>query len=330
MKHNLKITAIILGLFILTQFIGLYVVNHYSSVKVVQGNVSNVSAPELPFGLETPEPEQPREFNQIFMAIIIAFVIAISLLFFLMHFKAQLFLKIWFLLVVTIALGISFNALLPDVSYAYIIASAVAFPLALIKIFKRNFLIHNATELFIYPGIAAVFVPILNFYTVIILLLVISAYDMWAVWHSKVMQKMAKFQINKLKVFSGFFIPYLSSRAKAMVKKIKKPEELEKKKIKVNVAILGGGDVIFPIIAAGVMLKIFGFINISGYTLPLASILVILGSILGLSYLFYYSEKRKFYPAMPFITAGIFLGIALSWLIYSKILGLPINFGFLF
>lgn len=330
MKHNVKITAIILGLFILTQLIGLFVVNHYSSVRVVQGNVSNVSAPELPFGLETPEPEQPRDFNQIFIAIIIAFVIAISLLFFLMHFKAQLFLKIWFLLVVTIALGISFNALLPDVSYAYIIAAAVAFPLALIKIFRRNFLVHNATELFIYPGIASVFVPILNFYTIIILLLIISVYDMWAVWHSKVMQKMAKFQINKLKVFSGFFIPYLSAKEKAMVKKIKKPEELEKKKIKVNVAILGGGDVIFPIIAAGVMLKVFGFIDILGYSFPLASILVVLGSVFGLTYLFYHSEKRKFYPAMPFITAGIFLGIAISWLIYSKILGLPINFGFLF
>jgi len=76
--------------------------------------------------------------------------------------------------------------------------------------------------------------------------------------------------------------------------------KLKKAKIKVNVAILGGGDVIFPIITAGVMLQTFGF---------LAALFVIIGALLGLSYLFFLAEKKKFYPAMPFITIGIFLGI---------------------
>ncbi|RLG11955.1 hypothetical protein DRN73_03930 [Candidatus Pacearchaeota archaeon] len=331
MKHSLKITGIILLMFLLTQLIGLFVVNHYSTIKIIQGNLTNVSAPELPFGMETPEIEKPQEFNQIFLSIIIAFIIAISLLFFLMRFKAEFFLKLWFFIVIIIALGISFNSIIPNkIAYSSLIALIIALPLAFIKIYKRSFLIHNLTELFIYPGIAAVFVPILNFYTVIILLLLISVYDMWAVWHSGIMQKMAKYQINKLKVFSGFFIPYLNEKTKAIIKKIKNPKELEKKKVKVNIAILGGGDVIFPIIAAGVMLKTFGFVKIAGHNLPLASLLVILGAIFGLSYLFFFSEKKKFYPAMPFITSGIFLGIALSWIIYSKILGLAINFGFLF
>ena len=54
MKHNLKITAIIIGMFILTQFIGIYVVNYYSPVKIINGNITEVNAPNLPFGLETP------------------------------------------------------------------------------------------------------------------------------------------------------------------------------------------------------------------------------------------------------------------------------------
>jgi len=84
-------------------------------------------------------------------------------------------------------------------------------------------------------------------------------------------------------------------------------EDLSKKKIKVNVAILGGGDVVFPIITAGVMLK----------TLGLGSALfVALGATLGLGYLFLKSEKKKFYPAMPFITTGILLGIGLSYLVF--------------
>ena len=69
----------------------------------------------------------------------------------------------------------------------------------------KNLYIHNLTELLIYPGLAGVFVPLLSIWTMIFLLVLISVYDMWAVWHSGIMQKMAKYQINKLKIFSGFF-----------------------------------------------------------------------------------------------------------------------------
>ena len=48
----------------------------------------------------------------------------------------------------------------------------------------------------------------------IIILFIISIYDMWAVWHSKVMQKMAEFQMNNLKFFTGFFVPYADKKEK--------------------------------------------------------------------------------------------------------------------
>ena len=73
-----------------------------------------------------------------------------------------------------------------------------------------------------------------------------------------------------------------------------------------NVAILGGGDVVFPIITAGVMLMAQGIVS---------AILVIAGATLGLSYLFFFAEKKKFYPAMPFITLGILVGLGVSYLI---------------
>ncbi|GBE20158.1 hypothetical protein BMS3Abin17_00894 [archaeon BMS3Abin17] len=294
MKHNIKITAILLGMFLITQFIGLYVVNHY-----------HAEDKELPFGLETPEVEKESDYYGFFTGIIIAFIIAISLLFFLMKFRFELILKLWFFLVVVIALGITFNAIMPQFKYASWIVLAVALPLAYIKIYKRNFLVHNATELLIYPGIAAVFVPILNVWTIIALLIIISIYDAWAVWHSGIMQKMAKYQMEKLNVFSGFFVPYISKKVKMKLKKLKK-SQLKKKKIKVNVALLGGGDVIFPIMTAGVMLKTIGIIP---------ALFVIFGATLGLAYLFFSAEKKKFYPAMPFITAGILLGLGISYLV---------------
>ena len=65
-------------------------------------------------------------------------------------------------------------------------------------------------------------------------------------------------------------------------------------------AILGGGDIGFPLLFAGVAMKVFGFkaLIVSGF------------ATLSLLFLFWMSEKKKFYPAMPFLTAGCFLGYA--------------------
>jgi presenilin-like A22 family membrane protease len=300
MKHSLKITFVILAMFLITQFIGLYVINHYS----VQGN-------PLPYGMETPEIKDNSDFyTSFFPSIIIAFIFAIVLLILLTKFHLGFVLKLWFFVVIIIALGIFFTSFFPNeksflnIHISYIVL-ALAIPLAILKVYKRNLLVHNVTELVIYPSIAAVFVPLLNFWTIIILLVLISIYDMWAVWNSGVMQKMAKYQINELKIFSGFFVPYISKKLRTKLNKLPK-SELKNKKVKANIAILGGGDVVFPIIAAGVMFVQFGFLH---------ALFVIIGAALGLSYLLFFAEKKKFYPAMPFITAGIFLGIIASMLI---------------
>ena len=91
MKHRPKITAILLGMFIITQFIGLYVVNHYSSTQIVGGEIQNVTSPNsLPYGMQVPEVEEESDFyTTFFPSLIIAFVIAITLLFFLTKFKAE-------------------------------------------------------------------------------------------------------------------------------------------------------------------------------------------------------------------------------------------------
>lgn len=296
MKHNLKITAILLVMFVITQLIGLYVVNYYFPAEKI-----------LPFGLEPPIPQQSSDYNWFLSSIIFAFIIAVLLLFFFTKFKLRFILKLWFLVVVILALSVSFLAILP-IKTALIIL-AITIPLGIIKLYRKNFLVHNITELFIYPGIAAIFVPILNIFTIIVLLLLISVYDIWAVWHSGIMQKMAKYQIKEMGIFTGFFIPSVSNKVKKQIKKWKNvltKKQLEKKKIKIGVAILGGGDVVFPIIAAGVMLKTFGLIP---------ALFVTLGATFGLAYLLFSSEKKKFYPAMPFITAGILLGMLVGWFI---------------
>ena len=317
MKHNLKITVILLVMFIVTQFIGLAVLHAdiFHIEQEINGTIQTVSNPYLSW-IQPPEMETNKDFFSVFPSLLIAFVIAISLLFLLSKFKFEFILKGWFFLVVCVALFLTiyaFEKLVPwtiNPNLAIIIPLIITLPLALVKIFGRNFLVHNITELFIYPGIAAVFVSILNFWTIIILLILISIYDIWAVWHSGFMQKMAKYQINKLKIFSGFFVPYVSKKMRLKLKKMrakaKKTKSKLNKKFKINIAILGGGDIIFPIITAGVVLKTWGLIP---------ALFIIAGATLGLSYLFFFAKKKKFYPAMPFITAGIFIGIGISYIL---------------
>ncbi|VVB82521.1 Signal-peptide peptidase, presenilin aspartyl protease [uncultured archaeon] len=305
-------------MFVITQFIGLYVVNSdpFHIQTEINGTTQTSDNPALSW-IQPPQAQSDSDFGTYLGSIIFSFIIAIAIIFLLTKFKIDIILKIWFFVVVVIALFISFYAIFPKYLLFTIGAAILALGLGFIKIFKRNFLVHNITELLIYPGISTMFVAILNLWSVIILLLLISAYDIWAVWHSGIMQKMAKYQINKLKVFSGFFVPYISNKVKLQLKKMKKSKK--NKKVKVNIAILGGGDVVFPIITAGVVLLTntislpFGLLPSFAFTGGLIpAIFVIAGATLGLALLFIFSERKKFYPAMPFITAGIFLGLILS------------------
>jgi len=311
MKHNWQITLILIGMFLATQLIGLLVVyaDPLNLEYVAQnGTVVQVQNPALSF-IQSPEVENESDFfSKILPSIIIAFVLAIAFIFLLTKLKAALFVS----MVIYITL-IAFLKLIPievSLKFAIIFSSIVAIGLAYLKIFKRNIIVHNLTELMIYPGIAVVFIPLLNIWTIIILLILISIYDMWAVWHSGFMQKMANFQIKELKIFGGFFVPYMSKNQRAQVKlakiQMKKGKKVKDKKMKVNLAILGGGDVVFPIITAGVVFQTWGLIS---------ALFVTLGATIALLLLFTYSQKGKFYPAMPFITAGLLAGILAAYLI---------------
>jgi len=322
MKHRLHITLILLGMFFLTQLIGLFVVNSYTPDRVFNpatGEISEAPGNELPFGLQTSQTESSPNF----VTILFSFSITLAIIFILMKYKWKMVIRLWFLFVIVFALGISLNTFvkLTPFQNTSLIAILIAIPLALLKIFRPHVITHNFTELLIYPGIAAVFVPLFirpeavsffgKVWPAIAILVIISFYDMWAVWKSGIMQKMAKFQMEELKIFGGFLIPTLSPKVRDKIKKIrdkyqkkKMPDKIKKMEFKVNVAILGGGDIIFPIIVAGV------FMRASSSIIP--ALFVTLGALVGLSFLFMITKKGRSYPAMPYITAGIFLGIILA------------------
>ena len=260
MKHNIKITIILLSLFLITQFIGLFVVHTYFQEKNA-----------LPFGMQSPEIKEEISFWAILPSIIFSFIIAIALIFLLSKYRWNFLIKFWFFSVVLLALGVAINSLFlyfkifqENFSFfiwnsplSWFISFLIALPLSYIKVYRPRVILHNLTELFIYPGIACVFIPILNVYTIILILILISIYDIWAVWHSGIMQKMAHYQMQELKIFGGLLIPYLNKKIRNQLRILKTIKQKSKaknfaKKIKVQMAILGGGDIVFPIITAGV------------------------------------------------------------------------------
>jgi len=86
-----------------------------------------------------------------------------------------------------------------------------------------------------------------------------------------------------------------------------------------KVAMLGGGDVAFSIISMGVIYRVssvilpFGLPSFVGGLVQ--AIFSIAGATLGLSSLLFFGKSKKFYPAMPFISAGIFSSLIIYYII---------------
>ncbi len=263
MKHGLYVTLWLVMFFVIAQLVGVLVVSKYLAVE------------ELPYGIERPEIEEETSYIPIAIAIIIATGLALLI----MKLGVLKLWKAWFFLGAVITMLIAFGAFVSQ-SIALVLAAV----LAVFKVFKPNVYVHNFTELFIYSGIAGLFVPLMGLLAIFILLILISIYDMVAVWKTKHMISLAKFQ-SKAKVFAGLMIPYDKGK---------------------KTAILGGGDIGFPMLFVGVVLKSTGVLD---------AFLVILFAAIALLLLFFYSKKNKFYPAMPYLTVGCFAGYLVGLLI---------------
>ena len=276
MKHRVNITLILLTVFLLSHIIGLLVINQYLPKETSQGNIVQK---ELPLNIERPVVEEKTSYITIFIIIIISTILALIL----MKFNALRLWKFWFFISITLTLTIALNAFINQY-----LALIIGIIVALFKTLKPNVIINNLAELFIYGGLSAIFVPILNLFSISILLVLISVYDFYAVYKSKHMVKLAKFQ-TKSKVFAGVNIPY-------------KIHEKGEKKVKIQTAILGGGDIGFTLFFSGVVLKTFSFE---------AALITSIVTTLALLGLFLYSKKGKFYPAMPVLTFGCFVGLVI-------------------
>lgn len=332
MKHTNTVTVILVAIFVLSQLIGLAIIPRYIDIEksAEAGKSVNVQGSYQQLGIEPPNIE---EESYSFIYIAIALAIGTAIILFIVKFKTIMFWKIWFFISVVVCLVVALYYFVDDILkiispqfafYTYYITGFIAIVLAYFKIVKKNLWVHNLTEIFIYGGIAAILVNILNLISISVLLVLISIYDFYAVNKSKHMVKMAQFQTHA-KVFAGLLVPYTSHPEKSQVssgmdpknkakkgnlKKVssQKPgKKISGKNIPVKdvnsekkTAILGGGDITFPLLFAGVILK-----TTASYP---HALIIVLFSTIALITLFINSDKGKFYPAMPILSAGCFAG----------------------
>jgi presenilin-like A22 family membrane protease len=223
---------------------------------------NNYFTKEIPYGLEPPEVDKDISPWYLFFAVLV--MTGIFLLIHKLGFNSLI--KAWFFIAFVVTASVALSTFIEP-----IIAFVIVLVIFLIKYREKDAIFHNMGEILVYVGLSAILVNILNLVAVVILLLLISIYDFVSVFITKHMIVLAKAQ-QKLGLFSGLIV--------------KKGKE---------VAILGGGDIVFPLMFASVLLRDYNIYY---------SILTIVFTALSLLFLMYLGERKKFYPAMPFITAG--------------------------
>ena len=326
MKHEFKVTIFLILLFLASQAVGLLILKS-SLVEVVgEDGIRAVVFDEAKVG------EVPQLSGLGFLLYVgIGVGIGTALVLLLVRFKKANWWRAWFFLAVLIAIDYALKTFLNEG-----VAALIAFILAVWKIYRPNVVVHNSTEVLMYSGIAVFLVPLLNsvnnapvlgiagnVFWAIVLLLIISVYDFIAVFKSRHMVSMAKFQTDS-KVFAGLLIPYSSSEGQAIRKApgVKSAAQKAPKDLKLpglsaperKNAILGGGDIAFPLIFSGTVL--YWLAN----SMPLQDALmrtfiITATTAVSLTLLFVFAKKDKFYPAMPILTAGCLVGYGIILLI---------------
>lgn len=298
MKHPTKIIFLLLGLFLVTQVFGLFTVNKYIGVVEGPDGSISISHGETIVGPAPEFKDEEKSFS--FVPIIVAILVGTAFLFVLIRFKMHKVWKLWFFIALATTISISLG-----VYFAKWVAVLFGISFAAVRLLKKSLFFHNFTEIFVYTGLTIILLPFLNLFSGFFLLILISVYDMIAVWKSKHMIKLAKFQLQS-EMFAGLSMDYLPK--KIDISSGAKKSKRVAGKGKSN-AILGGGDIAFPLIFSSAVMEhliiVDGIMKTQAFLL---SLLIGIGAAIALGLLLFFSKKGKFYPAMPFISMGCIAG----------------------
>jgi len=181
---------------------------------------------------------------------------------------------------------ITLSAFLPEIASLLII-----FSLSVWWFKNPNVLSHNLLMILGLSGIGAILGLSFSPKVVIILLVILSVYDVVSVYKTKHMVRMAKSMIGS-GVIAALIIPQRFSDFTMSLSRIKPGEQI---------FFLGGGDVIFPLVLAVSVLS-QGFLK---------TIIISLFALIGFfvsSFLFALQKQRKPMPALPPIALFSIIG----------------------
>ena len=299
-KHPISITALLVILFAAAQVIGLAIL-----AADIEGVTGTTNDRAIERGATALGERPTTEGFASFLYLVVGVAIGTALVLLLIKFKAYKVWKAWFLIAIWFSLTMALGVFMPATA-----ALLLCLPIAAWKVYWPNPFVHNITEVFMYAGLAVLLVPMFKAsrFWATMLLVAVSIYDMIAVWYSKHMVTMAQEQA-KSNVFAGLYIPKAKITAKTHIPAPTRPSQPAP--TRTSAAILGGGDIAFPLLFSGVVMD---WLIIKGAGIQSAlfqTTIITLTTTIALIGLFLYAKKDRFYPAMPFLSAGCIVGLGI-------------------
>lgn len=301
MKHHFQTLIFLCLFFFVSQVVGLFVVSY--DMTITTG--PDILTPVAEYSSSSYIPPPPAGKTSSYWYIVAGILVGAALALVLIRFRLVLLWKLWYFLAVFSCLSVALHVFFSPISSAII-----AFFISLLKLRSRHFLVQNAIEVFVYSGFSVVFVGWLDLKSGFILLALVSAYDAYAVWQSKHMIRLAEFSRSS-HVSSGITVPTKGHGIGS--ESLKNLSHAPKSKV----ALLGGGDIGFVLIFSSVVMEYLA--TVGGLSISssfLATLIISTFATVSLFVLLLKGEKNRFYPAMPFLSAGCISGFGVVWLLF--------------
>lgn len=300
MKHPLVTTLLLLFLFVAAQIIGLSLVN----ISITGETTTPAGEQELTYATTAIGERPDFRGYQSFLFLLIGVFVGTLLLLFLIRLKKVRIWQLWFFLAVFLSTAVAFGVVVD-----HLVAILLGALLAYLKVYRPNPIVHNITEIFMYGGIAVILVPLFDLVWIALVLVVISIYDVIAVNKTRHMVEMAKFQTEQ-RLFAGLMVPRGGAVQGRPSKRTKRA-----KRATGGTAILGGGDIAFPLLFSGVVMEYLILRGVSQFGALLNVFVITVTTTLALGLLFFLARNDRFYPAMPIVSLGCFLGYGIILLL---------------
>lgn len=221
---------------------------------------------------------------------------ATALMLVLYRFNAELLIRLWMVLALVTTTFLFFG------SFFDLVTTTLMTGLVFLGRYRaQSFAATNLYTVFPFAGAGALFGSILGFAPAVLLLVLLSAYDWFSVNISQHMVSLAKSGIAS-DTFMGFSYPKQDVDMEDMEPVPADEADGET----VQVGMLGGGDIVIPMLFAVAALRDFG---------PVPALLSVLGAAVLLHLLLTKSREGQFYPAIPAVASGAVAGFLLGLLL---------------